>query len=109
VNPEHLFIGTQKDNMQDCIAKGRNPAKLYPELFRRVMLVSREKGNFRRHAAKLTEDQVIEIIKSAPKGRAAERIVAAKYGVTFDTIRLIVRGKTWTYGRPEEVRKCLTV
>ena len=23
VNPEHLFVGTQKDNMQDCIRKGR--------------------------------------------------------------------------------------
>lgn len=28
VNPEHLFTGTQKDNMQDCIRKGRmNVAK----------------------------------------------------------------------------------
>jgi len=26
VNPEHLFVGTHKDNMLDCIAKGRNPA-----------------------------------------------------------------------------------
>jgi hypothetical protein len=23
VNPNHLFIGTQKDNIQDCIKKGR--------------------------------------------------------------------------------------
>lgn len=23
VNPEHLFTGTQRDNIQDCIAKGR--------------------------------------------------------------------------------------
>lgn len=27
-NPRHLFIGTQKDNMQDCKAKGRNPSYL---------------------------------------------------------------------------------
>jgi hypothetical protein len=23
-NPDHLFLGTAKDNMQDCISKGRN-------------------------------------------------------------------------------------
>jgi len=23
VNPDHLFLGTQADNLQDCIAKGR--------------------------------------------------------------------------------------
>ena len=23
VNPDHLFVGTYKDNMQDCISKGR--------------------------------------------------------------------------------------
>jgi len=25
VNPSHLFIGTHKDNAQDCAKKGRNP------------------------------------------------------------------------------------
>lgn len=24
VNPDHLFVGTQKDNMRDCLVKGRN-------------------------------------------------------------------------------------
>lgn len=29
-NPDHLFAGTQKDNMMDCSAKGRvNPRSLH--------------------------------------------------------------------------------
>jgi hypothetical protein len=24
VNPDHLFLGTQRDNIHDCMAKGRN-------------------------------------------------------------------------------------
>lgn len=27
VRPDHLFLGTQKDNIQDCIKKGRWPVK----------------------------------------------------------------------------------
>lgn len=26
VNPDHLFVGTQRDNIQDCLAKGRQAA-----------------------------------------------------------------------------------
>jgi hypothetical protein len=43
INPEHLFVGTRKDNVDDCINKGRN--------------VRGEKCNF----AKLTEEQAREI------------------------------------------------
>lgn len=28
-NPEHLFLGTAKDNFHDCIAKGRMPKKTH--------------------------------------------------------------------------------
>lgn len=28
VNPRHLFLGTQKDNIQDCIKKGRFPPRV---------------------------------------------------------------------------------
>ena len=38
VNPDHLFVGTRSDNMQDCLRKGRNPiAKIDEEVVRRVL------------------------------------------------------------------------
>ena len=45
INPEHLFVGTQLDNMRDCAAKGRRvfvrgelqkAAKLNPDLVRMI-------------------------------------------------------------------------
>lgn len=33
INPEHLFAGSQRDNMQDAIAKGRAAFQRHPELF----------------------------------------------------------------------------
>ncbi len=48
VNPSHLFIGTQKDNVRDAISKNR-PVISY--------------GGERNPQAKLTEQQVLEIKK----------------------------------------------
>jgi Mor family transcriptional regulator len=81
VNPNHLFLGTPKDNMQDMIKKGRhNP-------------VRREKHS--RHTAKLNEDQVLEI-KLMGKKQSATRL-AKKYGVSTYTIYSIRKGLTWRH------------
>ena len=34
VNPEHLFAGTQSDNLLDCVAKGRKPIREESDLYR---------------------------------------------------------------------------
>ena len=61
INPEHLFVGTQKDNVQDMLNKKRD-------------------AHFgeRSHRAKLTDDQVMEIKESKETGA----ILASKYGIT---------------------------
>ena len=77
VKPEHLFLGTQKDNMNDMAAKGR-----------RARCPGEKHG-----MAKLTWDQVREIRRL--KGTATLRVIAKQFGVAHNTINYIHLGRTW--------------
>lgn len=95
VRPDHLFLGTQLDNMHDKVAKGRQvrgdraTLRRFPELIKR--------GQEHPHA-KLTDAQVQEI----RAGERAPRMLyceeqARKYGVSWQTIYGIVRRTSWTH------------
>lgn len=82
VNPDHLFLGTQADNVADMVAKGR--AKGAPH-----------------HGAKnpmavFSEAQVRAIRTDFDSGRATMRELAKQHGVAVMTIFRIVRRQTWT-------------
>ena len=77
VNPAHLFLGTDGDNMRDKTAKGRN--------HRPVGMLS--------PTAKLTDDQVRQI-------RADNRDrheLAKAFGINESTVRNIRSRKTWRH------------
>jgi hypothetical protein len=77
VNPEHLFLGTVKDNYWDMVAKGRRRlGPLYGE---------------RSSSARLTWDKVRAIRSS----KQSSSIEAKRYGVHPSTICLIREGKHW--------------
>lgn len=78
INPNHLFLGTEKDNVADMDAKGRRGYVL-PE---------------HNHATKLTRGQVIEAIQLRREG-ASYYSIAKKYGVYRETMRQAIIGKTW--------------
>lgn len=78
VRPEHLFLGTAKDNVRDMVSKDRH-------LFG-------EKGN----GAKLTETQAKEIIHRRIVFNISAKEIAAEYKLDEATVRSIVRGSTWT-------------
>lgn len=80
VNPDHLFLGNNKDNMADCMSKGRayvqNGGSAF--CFTKVKRVK-----------KLTDQQVMEIYGS----RESLRYLSEKYGVSMGNISFIRNGK----------------
>ena len=81
VNPDHLSLGTQSQNIIDAFAKGRKMSKP-PHKF------GESHG-----ASKLMESDAIEILKSME----AAKILAAKYGVHKSAIDRLRSGKTWKH------------
>lgn len=75
INPDHLSLGTHKENTHDMIAKNRKPVG-------EAVI-----------GAKLTEDQVIDIFNDS---RGCNTL-AKEYGVSKKTILNIRHGKTWKH------------
>ena len=79
VRPDHLFLGTAKENSQDAVRKGRMP-----------------RGE-QSPGAKLTAEKV-RIIRSLYTGKTGDcSALARQFGVTPDNIRFIVDRKTWAH------------
>lgn len=81
VNPNHLFTGTQKDNINDAVNKGRAER-----------IKSKGEANI---SAKLTYKNARQIREVYNMGVASYRVLAIMYGVTRSTIAKIVTNKTW--------------
>lgn len=80
VRPDHLFLGTHQDNMEDMIRKGRQ-----------IILRGEDNGH-----SKLREYQVTEIRSSLAKGTSCHEL-AALYGVNRRTISAINCGHIWRH------------
>jgi hypothetical protein len=76
VNPYHLWVGTQADNMADMVTKGRSN-------------MGEKCGT-----ARLTTGQVREIRRLAAEG-ASHASIAPGFGVSRPAVSLIVEGKRW--------------
>ncbi len=83
VNPDHLFVGTQRDNIADMIAKGRNsnPPIRYGES---------------NHNAKLTKKSIPKIRRLFKRGTSSRKI-ARLHSVDKNTILAIINHKTWRH------------
>lgn len=79
VRPDHLFLGTYKDNSEDMYRKGRG--------------VVGDKS----WCSKLTEENVLEIKKAHKNGTYSTSYFAAKFKVKKTTILDIIKEKTWRH------------
>lgn len=79
VNPDHLFLGTNAENMADKVAKGRQ---------------SRQSGESN-PSAKLTKGDVEEIRRRYSSGLISQETLAEYFGVSQTLIGMIVRERIW--------------
>lgn len=79
VNPSHLSIGTQKDNVHDCIKKGR-------------FTIGSRNGN-----SKLTEEKVKTLRNAYATGIYTQMELAKKFKVSRVLVSDITRRKTWNH------------
>jgi len=73
-NPQHLTIGTQKENVADCIKRGR-------------------RADSRGRGSKLTAEDVLAIRDD----RRVYRLIAEDYGIVKNTVQAIKARRIWSH------------
>lgn len=81
VNPDHLFLGTQADNVRDMVNKGR-------------FVVNTRRGE-ESHFSKLTKDQVLEMRRIRKEHGLSYAKIAAMFGVNTMTAHRAITGTSW--------------
>ena len=82
INPDHLFLGTQADNLADMRAKGRGKN---PPLFQ----------GEDHYEGKLSAKDVLEIRKRYTGKRGERRAFAKEFEVSDGMIGHVVHGRKW--------------
>lgn len=83
VNPDHLAVGTQAENIADMFAKGRNRTRAL-------------KGEHNPSAI-LTEEKVQRIRRLYATGRYTQHELAGEIGITRAAVCDVVRRKSWRH------------
>lgn len=82
-NPAHLFLGSNRDNVDDMVKKGRAPG-------------GTSKGEAH-GGSKLSDAKVLEIRRIWGEGKTKQRELAALYGVDQQVIWSVVNRRTWKH------------
>lgn len=82
VNPAHLFLGTQQDNVSDCISKGRF----------RPMYKGEEHYN-----SKLTEELVLKIRALYKTNSFSQSALAKKFKISKSAVKHVLKNRSWKH------------
>ena len=78
INPDHLRIGTQAENMNDAVVRRRMPIGEQSSM------------------SKLSNESVMQIVEMRNSGMSIADI-ARNFNVEFTTVSVILRGHTWSW------------
>jgi len=84
-NPDHLFLGTRKDNAEDMVNKGR-----YTQHRKRYRGMDSKR-------AKLTDDEIREIRDLYASGRLTQTRLAERFNTSQSNISVIVLRQHWAH------------
>lgn len=93
-NPEHLILGTQKDNIADMHAKGRGQRGGNHWTRHKPERVARGENN---GFAKLTDDQARQIKRLIAEGGLTYSAIGERFDISRYTVGLIAKGKRWRH------------
>lgn len=83
VKPEHLWLGTYKDNMQDCIAKGR------------FVFLKSKPGEENNHAK--LHDGDIRVIRDLAESGLKPRYTSEFLGIDRSCVHRIINREAWSH------------
>lgn len=87
VNPSHLFLGTNRDNIDDMVRKGRT--------CKGRTVLPRARGENNGHA-KVTE-AIVRVIRKRHEVGESFAAIAREYGLHRGHVRAIVIGESWKH------------
>lgn len=85
VNPDHLYAGTQKQNVDDAVRAGTH-----------VLARDGYNSGSRNGRARLTEDDVRRMRSEYAAGNTSYKKIAQKYGMNTAAARSAIIGETWS-------------
>ena len=83
VNPQHIYLGTQKDNVRDMMERNRGGYKAM--------------GGDDHPNRKITMDKANEIRRLWSLGGVFQRELGEKFGISQAVVSKILRGQAWTW------------